>query len=209
MPVWWNWYTRRIQNPLPSGVAVQVRLPVPYSRWSLSCLAKALFFLGFRTIPPYSHLGYTVIYLRRLTLLHHSKMNSPDHIRSLVCVLCDLADPSRTTNSGTCLWWIEHRQEAQEPISCPPPVWCEFFWQIYLRGHRLHRLPDVFDLVVGVAGIVGMPRNNNHQQYTPAFVHMKLFQWQQRKFWWVLIMLTVVALPRIRSEICPCFATDI
>ena len=32
MPVWWNWYTRRIQNPLPSGVAVQVRPPVPYSK---------------------------------------------------------------------------------------------------------------------------------------------------------------------------------
>ena len=29
VPVWWNWYTRRIQNPLLRGVPVRVRALVP------------------------------------------------------------------------------------------------------------------------------------------------------------------------------------
>ncbi|MFA0089976.1 hypothetical protein, partial [Vibrio sp. 10N.261.49.A11] len=38
--------TRRIQNPLPSGVAVQVRLPVPYLNDKASTKVGALLFLN-------------------------------------------------------------------------------------------------------------------------------------------------------------------
>ncbi|WP_206747273.1 hypothetical protein, partial [Vibrio splendidus] len=37
--------TRRIQNPLPSGVAVQVRLPVPYLNNKASTQVGALLYL--------------------------------------------------------------------------------------------------------------------------------------------------------------------
>ena len=124
VPVWWNWYTRRIQNPLPRGVAVRVRPLVPFilkadiARYRLFyCLFNTALHAEFRTNNSHptteasTHKTHDIkksIYLKLFPLpisgnpladsVHKTILSNPSHHYPLRKALSQISAYSNTTS---------------------------------------------------------------------------------------------------------------